>query len=118
VEYPGLDTFISADVATGETVTELRTQDYQLAARVRYSPSPPEGLSTEFVVNAPFQADGLGKSLIIQMLHEMRDQGCTTARLVSVTDRKPFIKYGCSFDGPDAIVDLVNGQTLSLLESS
>lgn len=118
MEYPGLDTFLNADVTTGESIVELRTPDYQLAARVRYSPSPPEGLSTEFVINAPFQTNGLGKSLIIQMLHEMRDQGCKTVRLVTVTDQQPFLQYGCTIDGNDAIVDLVNGSTLSLLESS
>jgi GNAT superfamily N-acetyltransferase len=113
--FPGLTTIDTADPDTQEAICELRTPTYQLAARIRYSIVPPEGQSSEFAIEPDWQSKGLGISLVRQMLITMRDQGCTTARLLTVTNDEPFLKYGCTIDGPDAIVDLINGKTIDLL---
>jgi GNAT superfamily N-acetyltransferase len=102
---------------TNEHWLELHTDDWELAARVRWTPTTPEATSTEFVVTPDHQAQGLGKQLIIELLTSLKDAGCATARLVNVQDKAPFIKYGCTIDNGDAIVDL-NGSTLPDLQAS
>lgn len=103
---------------TNEHWVELRDDNNELAARVRYTPSAPEATATEFVVTPDFQASGVGKNLIVQMFDEMKAAGATTARLIHVIDPAPFIKYGCTIDGQDALVDLEHGTTLDQLKAS
>lgn len=114
----GLRTDLNVNPDTGEHWVELRDSNNELAARVRFTPSQPEGTSTEFTVTPEYQAQGLGKTLIVQMLTEMRDEGCSTARLVNVQATDPFVRYGCTIDGTHAIVDLINGTTLEQLTTS
>lgn len=114
----GLRTDLNVNPDTGEQWVELRNDNNELAARIRFTPSQPEATSTEFTVSPDYQAQGLGKTLIVQMLTEMRDAGCSTARLVNVQATDPFVKYGCTIDGTDAIVDLINGTTLDQLTAN
>jgi GNAT superfamily N-acetyltransferase len=108
---------LNINPVTGEHWLELHTDNNELAARVRWTPSTPEATSTEFIVTPEHQAQGLGKQLIIELLTTLEDTGCTTVRLVNVQATQPFIKYGCVIYNGDAIVDL-NGSTLSDLQAS
>jgi GNAT superfamily N-acetyltransferase len=97
---------LNINPVTDEHWLELHTDNNELAARVRWTPTTPEATSTEFLVTPEHQAQGLGKQLIIELLTTLKDTGCTTARLVNVQASSPFIKYGCVIDNGDAIVDL------------
>jgi GNAT superfamily N-acetyltransferase len=97
---------LNINPVTGEHWLELHTDNNELAARVRWTPSTPEATSTEFLVTPEHQAQGLGKQLIIELLTGLRDAGCSTVRLVNVQATDPFVKYGCTIDNGDAIVDL------------
>lgn len=108
---------LNINPVTGEHWLELHTDNNELAARVRWTPSTPEATSTEFLVTPEHQAQGLGKQLIIELLTTLKETGCTMARLINVQATQPFIKYGCTIDNGDAIVDL-NGSTLTDLQAS
>jgi hypothetical protein len=116
IDLPPYTTTARADV--DDSVIELVNTDNQVVLRFRYQPGVPETSCTELVIDADIRDNRLGTRFITQVFDDLKGIGCTTVRIVKPNDTQPYVKYGCTIDGQDAIVDLEHGTTLDMLKAS
>ena len=108
---------VTARVDGDDRVIELLDEQDTTVLRFRHQPGLPETTATELVVNADIRDNRLGTRFILQVFTDLKGIGCTTVRLINPNVTEPYLKYGCTLDGQDIVVDL-NGPTLDLLKAS